>query len=118
MTGVQTCALPIYAATEDSRLLILDAHYPWEEITLRYPSLLIVVLPQHNGNWKAETVFTGNTMFERRMYFPKKWAGLRDEQMAETSGVSDAIFCHTGQFIAVAKTKEGAIELARKALEA
>jgi uncharacterized UPF0160 family protein len=32
--------------------------------------------------------------------------------------VSDAVFAHTKRFIAVAKSKEGALALAKKAIEA
>lgn len=108
----------LYASTENNKILILDQHYPWEEILVAYELPLLVILPKHDGNWKAETTFSGNGLFERRMYFPKKWAGLRDEELQAATGVSDAVFCHNGRFMCVAKSKEGALALAQKALEA
>ena len=50
------------------------------------------------------------------MYFPKSWSGKRGEELAEITGVKDAVFCHNDIFFAVAKSKEGAIELAKKAI--
>ena len=54
--------------------------------------------------------------FNNRKNFPQDWAGLRDEELQKVTQVSDAIFCHRGLFLAVAKSKEGAIALAEKAL--
>jgi len=52
-----------------------------------------------------------------RKNFPKLWAGLRDEELQNVTGVPDAIFCHRGLFLAIAKSKEGAIKLAQIAVE-
>ena len=37
---------------------------------------------------------------------PKAWAGLRNEELAAVTGVEDAIFCHTGRFIAITNQRE------------
>ena len=39
-----------------------------------------------------------------------------DETLQKVTGVEDAVFCHKGLFLAVAKSKEGAIKLAELAL--
>ena len=52
----------------------------------------------------------------QRKPFPDAWRGLKDEALAEVSGVKTAIFCHKAGFFAVAKTKEDAIKLAEKAV--
>ncbi len=49
--------------------------------------------------------------------FPQSWRGVRDENLAEVSGIKDASFCTNGGWLAGAKSKEGAIELAKRALE-
>jgi len=36
--------------------------------------------------------------------------------LAKVTGVPDATFCHNGRFLAVAKSKEGALKLAEIAL--
>ena len=59
---------------------------------------------------------TGKGMFEDRMKLPAAWAGLRDEELAKVTGVPDAVFCHRALFLAVAKSKEGALALAKLAL--
>ena len=59
----------------------------------------------------------GPSAFATRIKFPESWAGKRDKDLAEVSGVSDSVFCHNGRFLAVAKSKEGALALAKLALE-
>ncbi|MEK7088001.1 MAG: MYG1 family protein, partial [Patescibacteria group bacterium] len=42
---------------------------------------------------------------------------LRDAKLAEVTGVPDAVFAHRNRFMAVARSKEGAIALAKLALQ-
>jgi uncharacterized UPF0160 family protein len=50
---------------------------------------------------------------EDKKKLPEDWGGKRDEELQAVTGVKDAIFCHTGRFIAVAKSFEGIMEMAR-----
>lgn len=108
----------IYTTTPDKRLLILDKRYPWEMLTLKYPEPLYVIVQPAGGDWKLEAVFVKEGTFERRAYLPEAWAGKIGEEMGKASGVSDAIFCHNGRQLAIAKSKEGVLALAKLALEA
>lgn len=104
-----------YNNAEDKRVIILDGHYPWGETLGEYPEPLFVVFPKV-GTWRVECVRKQKYSFENRKSLPEAWAGLRDEDLAQVTGVPDAIFCHNGRFLAVAKSKEGALLLAQKAL--
>jgi uncharacterized UPF0160 family protein len=55
--------------------------------------------------------------FENRKSLPAAWAGKRGKNLAEISGVSDAVFCHNALFMAVANSREGARKLAEFALK-
>jgi len=105
-----------YMKAEDKRLIVLDAHYPWEEAVSRFPEPLFVVEQRVDGKWSIKTVRKEQNLFKNRKDLPEAWAGLRDQEMAKVSGVPDAIFCHNGRFLAVAESKDGAIMLAQKAL--
>lgn len=109
-----------YAHMKDKRIVILEDHYPWYEALGSKPEPLYVVKPDraNAGKWKVETVRSDVHAFKNRKDLPESWAGKRDQELAEVSGVSDAIFCHNKRFIAVAGSKEGALALARKAVEA
>jgi uncharacterized UPF0160 family protein len=104
-----------YQKADDKRLIILDDQYPWRKTLFEHPEPLYVIVPKA-GRWNVYCVQKEPNSFENRKSFPEAWAGLRDAQMAEVSGVPDAIFCHNGRFLAVAKSKEGALALAQKAL--
>ena len=69
------------------------------------------------GKWKIEAVRSDVHSFKNRKDLPALWAGKRDGELAEASGVADAIFCHTKLFVAVAGSREGALKLAKLAVD-
>ena len=109
-----------YNSAPDKRLIITEGPYPVMDFLESVSEPLFVVREntgKDNNGWRVLTVRKSPNSFENRKDLPKEWAGLRDEEMAKVSGVPDAIFCHNGLFLAVAKSKEGALALAQKALE-
>ncbi len=105
-----------YATALDKRVIVFDRKYPWDEVIKKYPDPLFVVHPILD-NWRVYTVRKNGTHFQNRKDFHKAWAGKRDEELAHITGVPDAVFCHNGLFLAVAKTKQGALRLAQLALQ-
>jgi uncharacterized UPF0160 family protein len=106
-----------YVGAVDKRLIVLDVACPHGEILASHPEPLLVVSPRRGStNWGVGLVSAGTHLFETRMKLPEAWAGLRDEEFAKVTGVSDAVFCHRALFLAVAKSKEGALALAKLAL--
>ncbi len=109
--------ISIYNNTEDKRIIILDKNYPYEYVLNNFSEPFFVIYPRLADNlWGVKAVRGNPKTFNNRKDFPKYWAGLRDEELQKITGVSDAVFCHRGLFIAVAKSKEGAIKLAQIAL--
>lgn len=104
-----------YRDSRDKRLVILDGDYPWEETLARFPAPLFVVHPQEN-EWFVECVRDDPDEFVNRRDLPAPWSGLRDKSLAKASGVPDAVFCHRARFMAVARSREGALALAKLAL--
>jgi uncharacterized UPF0160 family protein len=82
-----------------------------------YENIKFIISPRDDGQWNIQTIPDGLTSFGRRHYLPKEWAGLTNETLEETTGIKGAIFCHKNLFIAVAATKEAAINMAEKAVE-
>lgn len=112
----------VYEKTEDKRIIILDKHYPSDYVLNNFPEPLYVVYPRKGEtegeeNWGVKAVRKDPKTFVNRKNLPKLWAGLKDEELQNVTGVRDAIFCHRALFMAVAKSKEGAIKLAQIAVE-
>ena len=107
-----------YNNTQDKRIIVLDKHYPFERVLNNFPEPIYVICPSRNikNKWGVKALLEDPKTFKNRKSFPKSWAGLRDEDLQKVTGVSDAVFCHRRLFLAVAKSKEGAIKLAELAL--
>lgn len=107
-----------YELSADKRLIVLERAYPSAEFLAKCPEPLFVVKPaRQNGNWEIEAVRSDPHAFINRKDLPEQWAGKFDEELASITGVPDAVFCHLKRFVAVARSKEGALALARIALE-
>lgn len=114
----QSAVRDAYQKSQDKRIIILDKNYPYNDELTKYPEPIFVVSPRPDGSFGVNTISSDSkNHFELRKKFPESWAGLRDDEISKVSGVADAIFCHNGRFLAVAKSKEGALALAKKALE-
>lgn len=107
-----------YKNSTDKRLVVIEepnvSRYEiWEALRDFSEPLFIVY---KNKEWRIIAMRTDINSFGNRKDFPKSWAGLRDKEFQKISGVKDAVFCHKNLFLVGAKTKEGAIKLAEKAL--
>ena len=109
--------LLIYKNTKDKRVIILDKNYVKKKILEKLPETLYIIYPREVDNsWGVEAVRKDFRNFENKKNLPEAWAGLRDEELQKVTGVKDAIFCHRALFLAVTRTKEGAMALTKKAL--
>lgn len=106
-----------YENAQDKRIVVLKEDYHYEDILNKFPEPLFLIYPRREGNsWGVRAVREDPNSFKNRKDFPAEWAGLRDEELQKITGVKDAIFCHRALFLAMAKSKEGAIKLAELAL--
>ena len=111
--------------TVEGQIIIMDQFIGgWAEAILKSDiikaaELVYAVFPSANGNWNAHTIPKSTSEpKEARKRFPESWCGLSDEELAKITGVETAVFCHKDGFIAGAKTREDAILLAQKAIDA
>ncbi|MFA5934655.1 MAG: MYG1 family protein [Candidatus Paceibacterota bacterium] len=107
-----------YEKTEDKRIILIEDDLPWKEIVNKFKEpLFVIVNSDVDKTWRVYGVRDDMKVFNYRKYLPESWAGKEKEDLALVSGVKDAIFCHTARFLCAAKTLEGAVEMARKAVE-
>ncbi|XP_068614333.1 MYG1 exonuclease-like [Brachionichthys hirsutus] len=80
--------------------------------------IMFVLYPDQNGQWRVQCVPAGLNTFHNRLSLLEKWRGIRDEALSALSGIEGCIFVHAGGFIGGNKTQEGALEMARRTLQA
>lgn len=105
-----------YRDAEDKRIIVLDHSYVWGDVLRAYSEPLYVIYPQGGDKWHVKAVRNDPNSFKNRKDLPVAWAGKRDAEFAQLTGVSDALFCHKNLFLAVAGSLEGAKKLAKLAI--
>lgn len=108
-------------------LLILDRFVRWKSELARHtggdPEGFDFVIYPSGGSWRVEQIPVDE---DGRIYpparqgkipLPVEWRAKSPEELVEMTGVEDAIFVHPTGFIGGARSREGAIALARKVQE-
>jgi uncharacterized UPF0160 family protein len=109
--------LAAFSAAEDQRVLVLETGMPWKNAVFSHElPVIFCVSPASNGHWMVDTMPPEPGSFAQRLPLPEGWAGLENAPLAAASGVEDAVFVHLRRFVGAARSRSGAIEMARKAL--
>ncbi len=109
--------LAAHKAGEDPRILVLDRGMPWKNVVFSHDlPVLFTVSPASNGNWMLDTMPPEPGSFAQRLPLPEAWAGLEAEALVEKTGIPDAVFVHLRRFVGAAKSRTGALDMARKAM--
>ncbi|MFA6296076.1 MAG: MYG1 family protein [Patescibacteria group bacterium] len=104
--------------SDDPRIVVLNDPMPWSSVVKELPLIKFVVHRVNNG-WMVHVVNAGYGTGKRyRKNLPKAWHGQRGSTLVKLTGVADADNCHKDGHIVVAKSREGAIALAKVALKA
>ncbi len=111
----KSIVIKAYESAVDKRVIEFNGQYPWKDTIDVYKEPLYVISSK-DGMWRAECVRKEKYSFENRKSFPVEWAGKRDKELEEISGVVGATFCHNGRFLVVAKDKRAILALVEKAL--
>ncbi|TFK30468.1 GAMM1 protein [Coprinopsis marcescibilis] len=117
------------SADPSGRILVFEQFAPWKEHLFEIeadenvpsvePNQAIYVLypDEAGGNWRVQAVPVSPSSFESRKSLPEAWRGIRDDELSKLTGIDGCIFVHASGFIGGNKTKEGALSMAKKALE-
>ncbi|ACI51186.1 metal-dependent protein hydrolase [Gluconacetobacter diazotrophicus PA1 5] len=110
--------LTAYDTAEDKRILVMETGMPTEKVIFEHDlPVVYVVSPTGTGQWNVKAVPPVRGDFGQRVPLPEAWRGLEREALAGISGVPDAVFAHPARFICGAGSRDGAIRMARLALE-
>ncbi|KAF6765936.1 GAMM1 protein [Ephemerocybe angulata] len=116
------------AFDKEGRVLVFEKFVPWKEHLFdleesegsgvaKGAATYVVYPDEAGGNWRIQAVPVAPQSFESRKALPEPWRGVRDEKLSELTAIPGGIFVHASGFIGGNKTREGAIEMAKKALE-
>lgn len=106
----------IYEASPDKEIIVLPRAMSWKQVLVPAETKF-VVYPRTDGSWAVQGVpKTLANPFERKKSFPQAWGSKDNGELSQISGVKDAMFCLRDLWLAAAKTQEGAVKLARIAL--
>ena len=108
--------LTLVKNSKNKDYVVIEENIAWYETAITDTDLKFVVVESSSGGWGVSAVPKRFGRYENRMDLPAEWAGKSGKELANITGVDDAIFCHKARFTAVAKTKEGAIKLVELAL--
>ncbi len=109
--------LAAHSAGDDPRILVLERGMPWKSAVFSHDlPVLFAVSPASNGNWMVDTMPPEPGSFAQRLPLPEAWAGLEGAALAEATGVPDAVFVHLRRFVGAARSRNGAVAMARGAL--
>ena len=104
------------ARADDPRVVELDRNMPWRELVItNAPEALYVFYPKSDG-WGAQAVPVEPGAFGNRRDLPAEWAGHSGDELAEITGVPDAIFAHPARFYVSAGSRDGIVALLERAL--
>lgn len=112
---METCRQVVAdAMQEEKHCLVFEKGVPWLEIFFEmngesHPARF-VIMPSGN-HWKLRAIPpTYDERMKVRTPLPAEWAGLREEELKQVTGIPGAIFCHKGRFISVWETKQDALQ--------
>lgn len=104
-------------AKMEGQIITLEQFCPWQDVVIpEAPEALFVVYPSVEGDWMVQCIPPEIGSFGQRKGLPEAWAGKRDTEIQELTGVKTAIFTHPARFIGGAKTREDALAMARLAV--
>lgn len=96
-------------------ILILNEYLPYEETVLTSLSgkkIKLAIYPSNRGGYGIKTIPISTTDKTSRVYFPKTWGGLTNDDLEEITGVKGSLFCHINRFLMTARDLDVAIKLA------
>jgi len=111
----------VFAAHQQSahpHILEIDRKMPWQDPVFQHELPVdYAVYPVARGNWMVDSMPLTSGSYAQRLPLPAAWAGLLDAELANASGIPDAVFVHRERFVGAARSRAGAMAMAHRALE-
>jgi uncharacterized UPF0160 family protein len=102
------------AVAEGRRVIFLERYLPWKPVYFEHGGEThptdYVLFPGTDGSWRVVAIPPRLGAFEQKRSLPEAWAGLTDDALSRVTGVPGSVFCHKNRFIAVFRTRDGALQ--------
>ena len=102
-------------AERDAAILILPYFIPCQK-RLSETGIAFVIFPSNRGGYCIQPQNREYSL-HYKCGFPERWLGLEKEELAETSGLKSAVFCHKGGFLMTVGELSDAVEACRISLD-
>ncbi|MEM6925939.1 MAG: MYG1 family protein [Myxococcota bacterium] len=106
------------AERQGTRVIALEEYLPWKEAYFGHGGAThptdYLLHPGTDGSWRIVAIPPKLGDFSQKRSLPLAWAGLTDSDLEAVTGIPGSVFCHKNRFIAVFRTKDGALEAIRK----
>jgi len=109
------------------RIILFGQYAPWKEhlfeleqelaVPAHVQPFYVIYPDETGGNWRIQAVSVSPESFESRKALPETWRGVRDDDLSRVTGIEGCIFVHASGFIGGNKTKDGALEMAKRAVK-
>ena len=101
--------------------IILNQYMPYQDFVInslnpKAKGILYAIYPSNRGGYGIQAIQKNSNTFENRKPFPESWAGLRDKELQDVTGVQTARFCHNSRFLCTVEILEDAIKIANIAI--
>ena len=101
------------AVAAGRRVLFFDSYVRWKPAYFERGGAThptdFVLFPGTDGSWRVIAIPPEPSSFAQKRSLPAAWAGLTDAALEAVTGIPGSVFCHKNRFIAVFKTRDGAV---------
>ncbi|MFC7557157.1 MYG1 family protein [Pseudoroseomonas wenyumeiae] len=98
-------------------LLELPRGMPWQRTAFELAlPILYVMSPEPDGRWKLQAMPAEKGSLRNRLDMPEAWRGLQDAALEQACGIPGAVFVHRNGHLAIAATRDAALDMARACL--
>lgn len=98
--------LEAFAKEAKDGIMILDKNYPYKDFLYTHPEIKRVVYPKSKEGFGVYCNGQANNL-------PERFRGLRAAELNAVSHLKDTVFCHKSGFMAVCKSLESVLTLAK-----
>jgi len=106
------------------KVIVLSKSCFWKEALFTYEKendmeghfIFVIYKDSSSGSYRCQAVPKVAGTFENRGGLKEEWRGKTEEEVAQLSGLPDAVFCHHSGFIGGAKSLESTLKMADMSL--